>query len=74
MFYSLFPVLFNFALERALRKTQASQEVMKLNGTDQLLVYVDYINLLGGRIYETYSESKCCFAVKNRVGFLINFY
>jgi hypothetical protein len=39
-------VLFNFALEYSIRKVQEKQMGLKLNGTHQLLIYTDDVNLL----------------------------
>jgi hypothetical protein len=46
----LSPLLFNFALEYAIRMVEVNQNGLKLNGTHQLLVYV-HVNILGGRVH-----------------------
>jgi len=46
---ALQPLLFNFALEHAIRMVAANMDGLKLNGTHQLLVYV-HVKIMGGSV------------------------
>jgi hypothetical protein len=48
---ALSPLLFNFALQYAIRKVKIIQDGLKLNGTHQLLVYADDVNILEGSVH-----------------------
>ena len=47
---SLSPLIFNFALEYAIRKVQETNLGLDMNGTHQVLAYADDVNLKGGDI------------------------
>jgi len=48
---ALSPLLFNFALEYAIRRRQVNQDGLKLNDTHQFLVYADDVNMLGVSVH-----------------------
>jgi hypothetical protein len=45
------PLLFSFAKEYAVRRVQKNQDSLKLNGTHQLSVYADGVNILGVSVH-----------------------
>jgi hypothetical protein len=47
---ALSPLLFNFALENTIRRVQENQKGLELNGTHQLLIHADEVNVLDGNL------------------------
>ena len=69
---ALTSLLFNFALEYAIRRVQVSRNGLKLNGTHQLLAYADDVNILGGSIHTLKENAEASVAATREIGLEIN--
>jgi len=65
---ALSPIVFNFALEYAIRMVQVNQDGLKLNGTHQLLAYADDVNILGGSIHTLKENAETLVAATREPG------
>jgi hypothetical protein len=69
---ALLPLHFSFALQYAIRKVQENQVGMKLNGTHQLLVYADDVDLLGDDIHTIEKNTEALIDASKKVGLEVN--
>jgi hypothetical protein len=65
---ALSPLLFNFAIG----KVQANQEGLKLNGKYQLLVYANYINILGESVHIINKNTEALLIASKEIGLEVN--
>jgi len=69
---ALSPSLVNFALECAIRRVQVNLDGTKLNGTHQLLVYADDVNILGESVRTINKNSEALVMVSKKTGLEVN--
>jgi len=62
------PMLFNFALEYAIRRVQVNRDGLKLNGTHQMLAYADDVNTLAGSIRTLKENAEALVAATREIG------
>jgi hypothetical protein len=68
----LLALLFNFALEYATRRVQVNQYGLKLNGTHQLLVYADDVNIFGGSVHTVNKNTEAIVIATKETGLEVN--
>jgi hypothetical protein len=64
---ALMPKLFNFALVYAIRWVQVNQDGLKVNGTSHLLIFADYVNILGVSIYTIKKNTEAVVVASKKV-------
>jgi hypothetical protein len=69
---ALSTLLFNFALEYAIRRVQANQECLELNGTHKLQVYADDVNILGGSVHAIKKKTEALVVASKEIGLEVN--
>jgi len=69
---ALSPLLFNFALEYAIKRVQVNQDGLKLNGTHQLLAYADDVSILGGSVHTVKENAEALVVAIKEIGLDVN--
>jgi hypothetical protein len=68
----LSPLIFNCAVEYAIRRVQANQSGLKLNGARQFLVYADDDNILGVSILTIQENTEALVVASKETGLEVN--
>jgi len=69
---ALSPLLFNFALDYAIKRVQVNQDGLLLNGTHQLLAYADDVNILGGSVHTVKENAEALVVATKEIGLEVN--
>jgi len=65
-------LLFNFDVQYAIRGVQVNEDDLKLNGTHQLLVYADDVNILGESVHTIKENAEALVAASKEIGLKAN--
>ena len=68
----LSPLLFNFALEYAIRRVQENRIGLELSGKRQLLVYADDVNMLGKNLQTVRENAEIFIKASKDIGLEVN--
>ena len=69
---TLSALLFNFALEYAIRRVQVNQDGLKLNGTHQFLFCVDDVDILEGSVSTIKKHAAGLIVPNKEIGLEVN--
>jgi hypothetical protein len=69
---ALSPLLFNVALEYTISWHQVNQDGLKLNGTHQLQVYADNVNILRGSVHTIKENAEALVVANKEIGLEVN--
>ena len=65
---ALSPLLFNFALDYAIKGVQVNLDGLKLNGTHQRLFYADNVNILGRSVHTIKKNTEALVVTRKKTG------
>ena len=69
---ALSPLLFNFALDYAIKRVRVNQEGLKINGTHWFLVYADDVNILEGSVHTIKKNAEALVVSSKEFGLAVN--
>jgi len=65
---ALSSLLFIFSLEYVIVRIKVNQDGLKLNGSNQHLVYADYVNILGGSVHNIKKNTEILVVASKEIG------
>jgi len=65
-------ILWSVVLEYTIRRVQVNQKCVKLNGTHQVMVYADDVNILGGSVQTVKKNTEASIFTSKEVDLKVN--